>query len=202
MSENKNHKKYVHPLISWAAVFSTSLIGCLTYAMLYAQAAEPAGTTSKPVAQVSACRQACYTAYGACAKSAGDDQEALSKCKSAGGHCVSACGSENGQGSTESQKPMLSACVVACYTARNECAKQAGTDSTAMHQCNVTGMSCMTACGKPAEGTQQAYQAAVQAARQHYLEGQQKLLDEFQSALEKAWSANMQSKGASSSDKN
>ncbi len=85
-------------------------------------------------------------------------------------------------------------CVQDCSSVRTRCIKAAGKNSVALHQCNGAGQTCTSRCKSvtpPAASSSangaSAYQAAVLAARQRYLDGQKKLLDQYQADLESAW---------------
>ena len=164
-----------------------------------AEVGSTAPTTTPKPPEVSSCRNTCYSAYSACSKAAGDSMDKQAQCKADASNCVNKCPGEEHAMANEQPKspkpPEASSCRTACYKAFGDCNKAAGDNVDKQTQCKTAGNACLAPCGdeKPAtmRNSDKSYEEAVAAARQHFLDGQKRLLEEYQAALEKAWAARL-----------
>jgi hypothetical protein len=147
--------------------------------------------------EVSPCQHDCYFAFGECNKAAGDDQDKRLQCKADGNACLGKCHAAPGSNATGEKKPKpVPPCHAECYRKHGECTKAAGDDQEKRLQCKEEGNTCLASCpaatdqsGAAKKGMDKSYEEAVKAAKQRFLDGQRKLLDEYTAALEKAWAA-------------
>ena len=173
------------------AVAASTIVGAMG-ASFIAKAMETGTTSAKPPENVTPCKSECYFQFGECNKAAGDNAEARMACKTAGNACLGACAASGEKPPAPKEVPP---CHAECYKAFGECNKEAGEDQEARMACKSAGNECLAKCpaatGKTTSDKEKAYQAAVAAAKQKYLEGQKKLLEQYTHDLEKAWKMKM-----------